>query len=76
MLRLEGWRVNRKRVYRLWKQEGLKVPSKQHKRRRQGHSENGILRRRPEHKDQVWALDFIHDRDAPGPALEVAERGG
>ena len=63
MLRLEGWRVNRKRVYRLWKQEGFRVPGKQHKRRRLGQSEHGILRRRAEHKDHVWCVDFIHDRD-------------
>ena len=63
MLRLDGWRVNRKRVYRLWKQEGFKVPGKQHKKRRLGSSANGILRRRAERKDHVWCLDFIHDRD-------------
>lgn len=63
MLRLDGWRVNVKRVYRLWKQEGFTVPGKQHKRRRLGHSENGIVRRRAEHKDHVWCVDFIHDRD-------------
>ena len=70
MLRLEGWRVNRKRVYRLWRQEGLRVPSKRHKRLRLGHSENGILRRRAEHKDHVWAVDFIHDTDAQGRPLK------
>lgn len=70
MLRLEGWRVNRKRVHRLWRQEGLKVPGKQHKRRRLGHSDHGILRRRPERKDHVWAIDFIHDTDARGGALK------
>ena len=70
MLRLEGWRINRKRVYRLWKREGLKVPSKQHKRRRLGHSENGILRKRPEHRNHVWCVDFIHDTDERGRALK------
>jgi putative transposase len=63
MLRLDGWRVNRKRVHRLWKREGLRVPSKQHKKRRMGHSQNGILRRRAEHMNHVWCVDFIHDRD-------------
>lgn len=70
MLRLDGWRVNVKRVYRLWKREGLKVPSKQHKKRRLGSGENGILRRRAEHKDHVWCVDFIHDRDAWGRPLK------
>jgi transposase InsO family protein len=63
MLRLDGWRVNVKRVHRLWKREGFKVPGKQHKRRRFGHSENGVVRRRAEHKNHVWCVDFIHDRD-------------
>ncbi len=70
MLRLEGWRVNRKRVHRLWKREGLKVPRKQRKRARLGQSENGILRRRSEHKDHVWCVDFIHDRDEAGQPLK------
>jgi putative transposase len=70
MLRLDGWRVNVKRVHRLWKQEGFKVPGKQHKRRRLGHSENGIARRRAEHKNHVWCVDFIHDRDDRDRALK------
>lgn len=70
MLRLEGWRVNRKRVHRLWRQEGLKVPGIRHKRTRLGHSENGIVRRRPEHQDHVWAIDFIHDTDVRGRPLK------
>jgi len=63
MLRLDGWRVNIKRVHRLWKEEGFKVEGKQHKRRRVGHSANGIVRQRAAYKDHVWAVDFIHDRD-------------
>jgi putative transposase len=63
LLRQEGFRVNRKRVWRLWRREGFKVPQKQRKKRRLGHSANGIARRRPEHKDHVWCWDFIHDRD-------------
>lgn len=63
MLRLEGWRVNRKRIARLWRLEGLKVPRKQRKRARLGSSEQGIVRHRAEHKDHVWSVDFIHDRD-------------
>ena len=66
----DGWRVNRKRVYRLWKQEGLKVRQKQHKRRRLGHSANGITRHRATHQDHVWCWDFIHDRTEDGRALK------
>jgi putative transposase len=63
LLRADGWRINRKRVHRLWRREGFRVPQKQRKRRRLGGSANGIVRRRPEHIDHVWAWDFIHDRD-------------
>ncbi len=63
MLRHEGFEVNRKRVWRLWKREGFKVPQNQRKKRRLGCSANGIVRHRAEHKDHVWAWDFIHDRD-------------
>ena len=61
-LRQEGWQVNFKRIYRLWRQEGLKVPRKTRKKRRLGHSGNSCVRRRAEHKDHVWTWDFIHDR--------------
>jgi putative transposase len=70
LLGREGWRVNRKRVHRLWQQEKLKVPQKQRKKRRLGSSEAGIVRQRAEHKDDVWAWDFIHDRDERGRPLK------
>ena len=69
-LRQEGWQVNRKRIYRLWRQEGLKVPRKTKKKRRLGHSGNSCSRRRAEHKDHVWTWDFIHDRTATGQPLK------
>jgi len=69
-LRADGWAVNRKRVYRLWKREGLKVPQTQHKKRRLGSSENGCVRRSATQKDDVWAWDFVHDRDAWGRPLK------
>ncbi len=70
LLRGEGWRVNAKRIYRLWRQEGLKVPRKQRKRRRLGSSDQGCIRHRAEHKDHVWALDFVHDRTVDGRPLK------
>lgn len=69
-LRQEGWRVNVKRVYRLWRREGLKVPRKVRKRRRLGQSANGCVRRRAEHRDHVWTWDFIHDRTTSGQPLK------
>ena len=72
LLRGEGFAVNRKRVYRLWRKEGLKVPQKQRKKRRLGSSAQGLVRRRAEHPDHVWCYDFVHDQTAdPGaPGLK------
>jgi transposase InsO family protein len=70
LLRREGWRVNRKRVYRLWRAQGLKVPRKQQKKRRLGSNANGCVRRPAEHKDHVWAWDFLHDRTSDGRSLK------
>jgi len=66
----EGWRVSCKRIHRLWRKEGLKVPQKQRKKRRLGVSANACHRRRAEHKDHVWTWDFIFDRTATGSALK------
>jgi transposase InsO family protein len=71
LLRAEGLPINRKRVRRLWKQEGFRVPVKTHKKRRLGHGNNGIVRRRALRKDDVWAWDFIHDSDESGRPLKI-----
>ena len=70
LLRLDGWKVNRKRIHRLWKQEQFKVPQKQQKRRHVGSSENSVVRHRAEHKDHVWCWDFIFDSDVRGRSLK------
>jgi transposase InsO family protein len=70
LLRREGWRVNRKRVHRLWRQQGLKVPKKQRKKRRLGSSANSCVRRPAEYRGHVWAWDFLHDRTTDGGPLK------
>lgn len=70
LLRREGRRVNRKRIYRLWRQHGLKVPGKQRKKWRLGCSANGCVRRQAEHANHVWAWDFVHDRTSDGRPLK------
>jgi transposase InsO family protein len=70
LLKREGWQVNRKRVYRLWQEEGLQVPQKQRKKRRLGSAEGGCVRHRAEHKDHVWAWDFIFDRTERGRSIK------
>jgi transposase InsO family protein len=59
MLRHEGWHVNHKRVERIWRREGLKVPRKQPKRGRLWLNDGSCIRLRPERKDHVWAYDFV-----------------
>jgi transposase InsO family protein len=71
MLHNEGWRVNHKRVERIWKQEGLKVPKKQPKRGRLWLNDGSCVRLRPLHKDHVWSYDFIAERTMDGRALRI-----
>ena len=72
LLRGEGFRVNVKRVHRLWRREGLKVPQKRRKRRRlPGAGANACARRRAERVDDVWAFDFCFDRTSDGRPLKV-----
>jgi len=65
-LREEGWEVNRKRVQRLWREEGLRVPAQRRKRRRVGESTGEARggRLRAERPNQVWALDYQFDQTA------------
>jgi len=71
LLREEGWRVNRKRVHRLWRQEGLKVPVKQRKRRAVGWRGGSRWRLRAEHLDHLWSYDFVMDQTVDGRRLKV-----
>jgi transposase InsO family protein len=61
-----GWVVNDKRVERIWRQEGLKVPGKQPKRGRLWLADGSCLRLRPEHRNHVWSYDFVEDRTHDG----------
>ena len=65
------WRVNHKRIHRLWKREKMQVPGKQHRRRRLklGGSENSCVRHQALHKDHVWSYDFVADRTEDGRQL-------
>jgi putative transposase len=71
LLRGEGWPVNHKRVERLWRQEGLKVPQKQPKRRRLWLADGSCVRLRPTHRDHVWSYDFVLDRTSDGRAFRM-----
>ena len=61
LLKTDGWRVNLKRVYRIWRREGLKVPSKQPKRGRLWLNDGSCIRLRPQYPGHVWSYDFVQD---------------
>ena len=66
MLDAAGWAVNVKRVERIWRREGLKVPSKQPKKGRLWLNDGSCLRLRPERPNHVWSCDFVEDRTHDG----------
>jgi len=71
LLKEKGWQVNHKRVERIWRQEGLKVPQKQPKRGRLWLNDGSCVRLRPEHKDHVWSYDFMTERTSDGRSFRI-----
>jgi transposase InsO family protein len=71
LLRIEGWRANLKRVYRIWRREGLKVPQKQPKRGRLWLNDGSCIRLRPERPGHVWCYDFVQDQTQDGRAFRM-----
>ncbi len=66
----EGWRVNRKRVHRLWREAGWQIYRKAKKKRRLGSSENGCTQLRAQRRNHVWSYDFVFDRTEDGRQLK------
>ena len=71
MLRIEGWVVNHKRVERIWRQEGLKVPQRQPKRGRLWLNDGSCIRLRPLYRGHVWSYDFVASMTHDGRALKL-----
>ncbi len=71
LLRRAGWLVNDKRVERIWRREGLKVPSRQPKRSRLWLNDGSCIRLRAEHRNHVWSYDFVEDRTHNGRRLRM-----
>jgi len=71
LLREEEWQVNHKRVERIWRQEGLKVPKKQPKRRRLWLNDGSCIRLSPQFKDHVWSYDFMVASTVEGRAFRI-----
>ena len=85
LLRAEGWACNHKRVERIWRREGLRVPARQPKpgnpspatqarqpkRGRLWLNDGSCVRLRPERANHVWAFDFVEDRTRDGRKLRM-----
>ncbi|MDP5218871.1 IS3 family transposase [Ruegeria sp. 2205SS24-7] len=71
LLRVEGWRVNHKKVERLWREEGLQLPQRHKKKRRLYHKDSSIIRLRPTHPNHVWSVDFVHDKLSNGRSYKM-----
>jgi putative transposase len=68
LLKREGWACNRKRVQRLWRDEGLHVPRKTRRRNRAARTPGSVTATRP---DQVWAIDYLFDRTREGRPIKI-----
>jgi transposase InsO family protein len=71
LLRREGWDVGKDRVYTMWRQEGLKVPTKQPKRARLWRADGSCLRLGPAYRNHVWSYDFVADRTRDGRPFRI-----
>lgn len=71
LLRIEGWRVNHKKVERVWREEGLQLPQRHKKRKRLYHKDSSIIRLRPQYPNHIWSVDFVHDRLSNGRSYKM-----
>lgn len=71
LLRAQGWFCSHKRVERIWRREGLKVPARQPKKGRLWINDGSCIRLRPERVNHVWAYDFVEDRTRDGRKLRM-----
>lgn len=71
LLRNQGWIVNHKRIERIWRAEGLKVPQKQPKRGRLWLNDGSVIRLRPAFPKHVWSYDFMQDRTHNGVPYRI-----
>ncbi len=72
LLQAAGWSVNHKRVERIWRREGLKVPQRQLKRGRLWLNDGSCIRLRPEYRGHVWAYDFVEERTHDGRKFRIS----
>jgi putative transposase len=73
LLRDASWQVSDKRVERLWRRDGLKVPMKQPGKGRLRPNDGSCIRLRPEHRNHVWSYDFVHHRTDDGKPFRTLD---
>jgi len=71
LLREKGWEINKKRVFRIWRSLGLKVPKKQRKRARLWDQGGSCIRLRPVRPNHVWSYDFMMDKTHDGKTIKL-----
>ena len=71
LLRIEGWRINHKKVERLWREEGGQLPQRHKKRKRLYHKDSSIIRLRPLYPNHIWSIDFVHDKLSNGKPYKM-----
>lgn len=71
LLQRDGWQANHKKVQRIWRREGLRVPQKQPKRKRLWLNDGSCVRLRPTHQNHVWSYDFVMDRTHDGRPIRM-----
>ena len=71
LLRMEGWKVNHKKVERLWREEGLQLPKRHKKRRRLYNTGSSVIRLRPQYQNHIWSVDFVHDKLSSGRSYKM-----
>ena len=71
LLQIDGWKVNHKRIERLWREEGLQLPQRHKKRKRLYHKNSSVIRLRPHHQNHIWSIDFVHDKLTNGRGYKM-----
>lgn len=71
MLKSESWKVNHKRIERIWREEGLRVPKKQKKKGRIYLKNGSCVRLKPLYRNHVWSYDCVEDRLANGKKIKM-----
>ena len=71
LVRIEGWRVNYKKVERLWREEGLQVPRRHKQRKRLYDPVHSVIRMRPLYPHHIWSVDFVQDRLLHGRPYKI-----